>query len=107
MNSLQQLGWNDLRENNIIPSSEITEKKGEIADFPLGGRLHPVTRNHHQTMKGLRTNEIRFTVTDLLQMLDDPSKGHLTKDYMNLNEVDKAQSYPTPRIPKGISMLNL
>ena len=96
--------YNTNRSNNSNPTPRVLKKSEEMVDFPLGGKLHPSTINHHQIMKNLKPNEIRFTVKESLEMLDDPSTGHQTRNYLNPSKKkDVSQSYPQPRVPTGIN----
>ena len=54
----------------------------EKIDYPLKGATHPAVLNHHQVMKELKHNETRFGVRDLVSMLDDPSRGYFTQNYL-------------------------
>ena len=103
MKSFNELVWNDIGASESTLPLETAKKKAEITDFLLGGRIHSSTVNHHRIMENLRPNEIRFTVNDSLEMLDDPSSGHLTRNYLNsTTEMNVNQSHQVPRVPKGI-----
>ena len=100
--SLRKFRINEIRDFNIISLTEITEKKTEKVDFPLGGRIHPATINHHRIIRSLKKNEIRFNVKELLELLDDPSQGHLTKNYLNKSREKSLDQSSIHQITKGI-----
>ena len=94
------------RSNNSNSPKRVMRNGDEKVDFPLRGKPHIATTNHHITMRNLKKNEIRFTVTDLLELLDDPSKGYQTKMLLNPPKKNvESQSYPQPRIPTGMRFI--
>ena len=102
----QNSKFNLNRLNNSNPSKRVMRNGDEKVDFPLRGKAHIVTTNHHIMMRTLKKNEIRFTVTDLLELLDDPSKGYQTKMLLNPPKKNvESQSYPQPRAPTGMGYI--
>ena len=103
MRASGSINMNQTQSICTLNPSILTNKKSEEIDFPLNGKSHPTTIRHHRIMKNLRPNEIRFTVEELVEMLDDPSSGHLTKNCLSsTNKTNMNRSYTTPRNPKGI-----
>ena len=91
------------RSNNSDPLKRVMRNGDEKVDFPIRGKTHIATTNHHIAMRNLKNNEIRFTVIDLLELLDDPSKGYQTKTLLNPPKKNvESQSYPQPRVPTGM-----
>ena len=90
---------NLLSEMSGNPITSSRNEKKEKIDFPLYGPLHPATINHHQQMKELSPNQIRFTASDLNGMLHNRS----TRNYRDLEkETIKNQSFKNPRNQKGM-----
>ena len=81
----------------------MNKRKEEEVDFPLKGKPHPAVVQHNKVMRNLRTNEIVFTSHQLIELLDDPMKGHFTKKYLsNTYGTNSVLSPHIPIPPKGM-----
>ena len=93
---------NEKLENNVSMVSSIRNSGNMKVDYPLNGPLHPSTVVHHQTMKELFPNEIRFTSSELIGMLDSST----SRNYHNsVNRMKPTHSLRIPRAPKGLYQL--
>ena len=94
---------NEIMVENDISLSMSTEDEEEMVDLPIGGKSHPATIRHHREMSNLSHNEINFSVIELISLLDNPSTGYITREFLNKTHRNEAnQSLKTPTIPKGI-----
>ena len=79
------------------------EERNQRTDFPMNGKTHPSTILHHQRMRNLKLNEVRFTSKELIEMLghssiEQPSRN----EFVLLNETESSQSTQIPKPTKGI-----
>ena len=83
-------------------------RKRELVDFPLNGKPHPAVVQHRKVMRNLRTNEIIFTSHQLLELLDDSTSNHFTKNYLSSTYGTNSGLSPhIPIPPRGIETLHL
>ena len=79
------------------------EKRNQRADFPINGKTHPSTILHHQRMRNLKVNEVRFTSKEIIEMLGYSSTEYPARNEIALsNETESPQSTQIPKPTKGI-----
>ena len=79
------------------------ENRNQRADFTINGKRHPSTVLHHQRMRNLKTNEVRFTSKELIEMLGYSSTKYPSRSEIALsNESVSPQSRQIPKPTKGI-----
>ena len=83
----------------LVRNEEINQR----TDFPINGKTHPSTILHHQRMRNLKLNEVRFTSKELIEMLGHSSSERPSRnELVLLNETESSHSTQIPKQTKGI-----